>query len=207
MNPHKQQAKQILATPNMIAQTNTQTFKVKSMTVSDKYYTVSRTGNGLICECKDHQYRKSDCKHIHVILDIIKQNRGYANNEFKIMERTKLNLCKYCSSGNIRKRGFSTNKRIKIQHYECLECKKYFTSNFGFEKTRVEPSTITGAMQMYFTGMNVRDIANHYEMMGIKINASSVYRWISKYSNMVEKYLDEIIPRTVDRTWVRADEV
>ena len=55
--------------------------------------------------------------------------------------------------------------------------------------------------------MSVKDIANHYEMMDIKINASSVYRWIAKYSNMVEKYLSEIIPRTVDRTWVSADEV
>ncbi len=206
-NTRKQQAKQILAMPNTIAQTDTHTFKVKSMSTPDKYYTVSRTGNGLICECADHAYRKSDCKHIHVILDIIKQNRGYANNEFKIMERAKLNLCKYCSSGNIRKRGFSTNKRAKIQRYECLECNKYFTSNFGFGKTRVDQSTITGAMQMYFTGMSVRDIANHYEMMGIKINASSIYRWIAKYSKMVEKYLNEIVPRTQDRTWVRADEV
>ena len=82
-----------------------------------------------------------------------------------------------------------------------------FTPNFGFEKTRVEPSTITGAMQMYFTGMSVRDIANHYEMMGIKISHMAVYNWISKYSKMVEKYLKEIIPRTSNRTWIRADEV
>ena len=207
MNVRKQQAKQILETPNMITQTNTQTFKVKSMTVPDKYYTVSRTGNGLVCECPDHQHRKSDCKHIHVILNIIKQNRGYVNNEFKIMERAKLNLCKYCSSGNIKKDGFRTNTRGKLQIFKCLDCQRKFTPNFGFEKTRVEPSTITGAMQMYFTGMSVRDIANHYEMMGIKISHMAVYNWISKYSKMVEKYLKEIIPRTSDRAWIRADEV
>ena len=45
-----------------------------------------------------------------------------------------------------------------------------FTPNFGFKKTRVEPPTITGAMQVYFTGMSFRDIVNHYEMMGIKIS-------------------------------------
>ena len=207
MNARKQQAKAILETPNMIAQTDTQTFKVKSMTTSDKYYTVSRTGNGLVYECPDHQYRKSDCKHIHVILDIIKQNRGYVNNEFKIMERSKLNICKYCSSGNIRKRGFSIRKQGKLQRYECVDCKKYFVPNFGFENTRVEPSTITGAMQMYFTGMPVRDIANHYEMMGIKISYRAVYNCVAKYSNMVEKYLKEVIPRTADHTWIRADEV
>ena len=55
--------------------------------------------------------------------------------------------------------------------------------------------------------MSVRDIANHYEMMGININVSSVYRWIVKYSKTVEIYLKEIILRTVDLTWVRADEV
>ena len=123
------------------------------------------------------------------------------------MERAKLQLCKFCDSGNITKKGIWKNKSSSVQIYKCIECHKRFTANFGFEKIRVDQSTITGAMQMYFTGMSVRDIANHYEMMGIKINASSVYRWIAKYSKMVEKYLNEIIPRTTDRTWVRADEV
>ena len=48
MNTRKQQAKQILAIPNMIAQTDTHAFKVKSMTTPDKYYAITRTGNGLV---------------------------------------------------------------------------------------------------------------------------------------------------------------
>ena len=39
---------------------------------------------------------------------------------------------------------------------------------------------------MYFAGMFVRDILNRYEMIDIKINASSVYRWIVKYSKMIK---------------------
>ena len=39
---------------------------------------------------------------------------------------------------------------------------------------------------MYFTEISVRDIANLYEMMGVKINALSVYRWVNKYSDMVK---------------------
>ena len=176
MNQRKQQAKTMLETPNTVMQTSTNTFKVKSMTTPGKYYVVPRTCQKLVCECPDNQYHKSDCKHIHVILNIIKQNRCYVNNEFKIMERSKLNLCKYCSSGNIRKRGFRTNKYGKLQKYQCLECTRLFTTNFGFEKTQVHHSIITGAMQMYFTGMSVRDIANHYEMMGIKISNMAVYK-------------------------------
>ena len=62
------------------------------------------------------------------------------------MERINLDICKYCSSDNIHKCGFSTNKYNEIQRYECLECKKYFTSNFRFENTRVDSSMITAAM-------------------------------------------------------------
>ena len=38
---------------------------------------------------------------------------------------------------------------------------------------------------MYFTGMSIRDISNHYETMGIKVNHMTIYRWIIDYSNMV----------------------
>ena len=148
--------------------------------------TVPHTDNGLVCSCLDNQFRKSDCKHIHVILDIIKQNKGYTNNEFKITERAKLDLCKYCRSSNTKKDGYRINKRGKLQSFKYLECMRKFTTNFGFKKARVEPSTITGAMQMYFTGMSVRDIANHHEMMGIKISQMVVYNWISKYFKMAE---------------------
>ncbi|WOV92500.1 MAG: hypothetical protein R1F52_05130 [Candidatus Nitrosoabyssus spongiisocia] len=116
----KQQAKQIMVEPNYASQIDTMMFKVKSQTDSNKVYTVSRTGNGLICTCLDHLYRKSNCKHIHVILDMIKINRGYKNNEFKIMERSKLNLCKYCSSGNMRKDSYHTTKQGKQQRFKCL---------------------------------------------------------------------------------------
>ena len=53
--------------------------------------------------------------------------------------------------------------------------------------------------------MSARDIENHYEMMGIEIDHSSIYDWICKYSTMVSTYLNGIVPRVGD--WFRADEV
>jgi len=53
--------------------------------------------------------------------------------------------------------------------------------------------------------MSVRDIENHYEMLGITVDHSTIYDWICKYSTMVSKYLNEIVPRTGN--WIRADEV
>ena len=43
MNKRKQQAKTILEMPNMIVQTDAETFKIKSMTMPDKEYIISRT--------------------------------------------------------------------------------------------------------------------------------------------------------------------
>ena len=91
-------------------QINHDTFKVRSQSNPDNYYIVSKTENGLRCECKDHLCRKADCKHIKIILQIIKKNKCYHNNTFRIMERSKLNLCKYCDSGKIIKKGMRKTK-------------------------------------------------------------------------------------------------
>lgn len=62
--------------------------------------------------------------------------------------------------------------------------------------------TITHAIQMYYQGMSVRDIEYNFEMMGIDVDHSSIYDWICKYSTMISKYLNEIVPRINDRTRV-----
>ncbi len=93
------------------------------------------------------------------------KNKCYRNNTFRIMERSKLELCKYCDSGKIIKKGIRKNKKGNIQIYKCLDCKKRFSSNFGFEKMRYDYTTITVALQMYYSGMSVRDIENNYAML------------------------------------------
>lgn len=39
------------------------------------------------------------------------------------------------------------NKRGKLQNFKCLEYARKFTPNFGFEKIRVDPFTITGTFR------------------------------------------------------------
>ena len=55
--------------------------------------------------------------------------------------------------------------------------------------------------------MSVRDIADTLEQEDVEVSYRTVYDWIAKYSDMVSGYLNEIVPRTNDRTMVRADEV
>ena len=47
---------------------------------------------------------------------------------------------------------------------------------------------------MYYSGMSVGDISTHYEF-DTDVNRSTMNRRIAKYSVMLTRYIDEIIPR------------
>jgi putative transposase len=205
MNPRTQRAKQMMESGSNVSQFDTDKFRVRSQTISDKEYVVSRTENGLVCSCPDHETRHADCKHIKLVLHAIMKNRLYQNNTFRIMERAKLKLCKYCDSGRITKKGIRKNKNGTIQIFKCLDCQKRFSENIGFEKKQFDHAIITGALQMYYSGMSVRDISNHYEVLGIEVSFKTIYNWVADYSRLASKYLNEIVPRVGN--WVRVDEV
>jgi len=205
MNPRTQRANQMMESGSNVSQFASDRFSVRSQTNPDKSYTITKTDNGLVCECPDHKTRKADCKHIKIVLQVIMKNKCYQDNTFRIMERAKLQLCKFCDSGRITKKGTRKTKDGNTQIFKCLDCQKRFSTNFGFEKMRYDENVITGALQMYYSGMSTRDISNHYEMMGIQVSDVAVYKWICKYSTMASKYLNEIVPRVGN--WVRADEV
>ena len=121
------------------------------------------------------------------------------------MERSLIKVCKFCDSGNIVKAGLKKNKTKTMQMFKCQDCKKRFTTNFGFEKMRYDDVMITRALQMYYSGMSVRDIADCFEQEEIEVSHMTIYNWIDKYSKMTSKYLNGIVPRVGN--WFRADEV
>lgn len=182
-------------------------FWVRSQSDPGKKYDVSATDGGLVCSCPDHAGRKADCKHIRVVLEMLKANRGFANAEFRVMERSGMRLCKHCDSGRIKRAGVRRTRGGAVQRYACLDCKRRFTLNCGFEKKRFGPETITQAIQMYYQGMSARDVASNFEMVGTDVCHKTVYNWVSEYSRLVGGYLDGVVPRTRDRAVVRADEV
>ena len=197
----------MIAGPGYAVQTGRGEFRVRSQSNPDKSYMVRETASGLVCECPDHTYRKADCKHIKVVLEIAMKNKGYKNSGFRIMERSKLNLCKFCDSGNIIKKGFKNNKSGKVQKFQCNDCGRAFTANFGFEKKQYDPETITRAIQAYYQGASTRDIADNLEMAGVDVSHMTVYRWVAEYSWLVDGYLEGIVPRSPCRAMVRADEI
>ena len=207
MNPRTEAARQMMAQPEYAAQFEAGRFRVRSQSDPSKSYVVARTGHGLVCECHDHGENGADCKHIKVALEVIRGNRGFKDETFRIMDKSNCKVCPGCSSGNVKKDGRPKNSGGQVQKYKCKDCGKRFVGRMGFERTRHPEEVITGALQMYFTGMSFRDISSHYELLGISVSHVTIHNWVAKYSKIVSDYIDSIVPRTGHRTWVRADEV
>jgi transposase-like protein len=67
------------------------------------------------------------------------------------------------------------------------------------------PQGITTAMQLYFSGESLRNVAKSLRLIGVNVCHRTVYNWITKYTALMENYLDKITPQVSD-TW-RADEI
>jgi transposase-like protein len=70
---------------------------------------------------------------------------------------------------------------------------------------KASPQIITSAMQLYFTGESLRNVQKFLRLQGVNVSHVAVYKWIHKYVDLMEKYLDQIKPQVSD-TW-RADEM
>ncbi|OLB68578.1 hypothetical protein AUI06_10660 [archaeon 13_2_20CM_2_52_21] len=67
------------------------------------------------------------------------------------------------------------------------------------------PKAITSAMQLYFNGESLRNVAESLALIGAKVSYQTVFKWIRKYTASMEKYIEKMAPNVSD-TW-RADEI
>lgn len=67
------------------------------------------------------------------------------------------------------------------------------------------PQRITVAMQLYFSGESLRNVARSLRLIGVEVSYRTVLNWINKYVSLMERYVDKITPNVSD-TW-RADEL
>ena len=111
-----------------------------------------------------------------------------------IEEKYKKLSCSKCSSNNIKKDGKrKTENRGKIQRYRCNDCNFRFVIDDGFYRMRNNPNKITAGIDLYYKGVSLRKVQEHYQAFYPK-NAShvSVYNWILRYSTIVSKLTDNI---------------
>ena len=177
-------------------------YKVRSQSF-DAYYVVENTEIGWICNCPDHIFRGMKCKHIWAI-EVSLGMRQQAKPKIVLDLITTID-CPICGSLNFKKDGIRHNKRGDIQKYECLNCGKWFSVNIGFEKMNHNPTAITTAMQLYFSGESLRNTQKSLKLIGTVISHRIVANWIEKYVGIMKTYVDNLKPN-VSQTW-RAYEV
>lgn len=60
-------------------------------------------------------------------------------------------------------------------------------------------------MQMGYSGMSTRGISDGFELEGVSVSNSTIYRWLGKYAYLITDYTNTITPQ-VSETW-RTDEM
>ena len=183
---------------NQIMRLDERFYRVASQS-RDLMYDVARKLNGAwLCNCPDFQFRNVQCKHIWAVQ--LSQAVRQVVQARVIEPITGIECCLYCKSERIKHDGLRRNKYGNLQKFRCLECDRYFTVNIGFERMKHNPQGITTAMQLYFSGESLRNVAKSLKLLGVQVSHMTIYRWIDKYTELMQTYLDQITPQVSD-TW------
>jgi transposase-like protein len=180
------------------------TYQVESQSGNGSYVVIS-TEFGWKCACADHQYRHTICKHILAVEYSLELRHEVEAVAVKTVRPIDTLSCVACKSDRVIKFGLRKNRYGNVQRYNCADCGKRFTCNIGFERKQASPQIITTAMQLYFSGESFRNVQKFVKLQGLAISHVTIYNWISKYTSLMQKYLDRITPRLSD-TW-RTDEI
>ncbi len=204
-NLRELRGKLIAEKPNQIQRLDERFYKVASQSGNGMYDVVKARMNrtiGWVCNCPDWTHRQVKCKHIWAVEFSLKLREVI---KARVIEPLDLHACIYCKSEALIKWGLRHNKYGEIQKFSCKACGKFFTVNVGFERMKHNPQGVTTAMQLYFSGESLRNVAKSLRLLGVQVSHQTVYNWIAKYTELMRKYLDQITPQVSD-TW-RADEL
>jgi len=194
----EERGKLIAEKANQIMRLDDRFYRVASQSRDLMYEVTKQKTGGWLCTCPDFVNRNVQCKHIWAV-QISQAVRREV--EARVIEPiTGIHGCLFCKSEQIIKWGLRHNKYGDIQRFSCKSCGKSFTVNIGFERMKHNPQAVTTAMQLYFSGESLRNVARSLRLLGTQVSHQTIYRWIAKYTALMSKYLDKITPQVSD-TW------
>jgi transposase-like protein len=201
----EERGRMIAQQPNQIQRLDERAYKVASQN-GNGMYDVTRTDKfamGWICTCPDCIHRKVKCKHIWAVeFSLALRNKV---KQSVVIEPLSPSVCPYCAGTKLVHHGLRHNKYGDLQRFTCRDCGKRFSQNFGFERLKANPQSVSSAMQLYFTGESLRNVQKLLKLQGVEVTHQTVYNWIKRYVTIMERYLDQMQPQVSD-TW-RADEL
>jgi transposase-like protein len=110
-------------------------------------------------------------------------------------------VCERCASSDVILAGKRLNKSGAVRRFKCKSCGFSFSGREGFQKRRADPDTIARALDLYFRGTSLRQVAEHFEQAyGLPISAMTVYRWVTHYSALAAEWMNRQGAK-VGETW------
>ena len=173
-------------------------FEIPSQS-KDLNYIVTSYANSWSCTCPDYQFRHVTCKHVHAVVLWQKISKKLEEDHKKVSislpSHDNAIACKFCGSSTIIKYGKANNKQV----YKCKLCARKFVPNEGFEGMKYDPRIVTTTLDLYFKDVSLRKIADHLKQChSLDIDHSTVYRWICKYTEIIEAYVATLEPELGD---------
>jgi len=109
--------------------------------------------------------------------------------------------CFHCGSTQL----YYWGEYAGIPYYKCKKCGRKFTAKDTWPRMKFEKKYIIEAITNYYNGMSTSKISQSFnDYHEIEVHKSTIWRWIIKYSNRVNKLTLTMHPR-LSSVWV-ADE-
>lgn len=174
-------------------------FKVASQSHPGVSYKVSLSRGRWSCECPFHSETKVACIHILAV----RFRSGFKGSN--VPEPETAAPCARCGSGDVESGGYRANKSGRVRRFHCRVCGTFYSGREGYHRRRADPEMIAKALDLYFRGVSLRQVAAHFgQAYGLKLSPMTVYRWVTHYSRLAAEWMDSQKAK-VGTTW-HADE-
>jgi transposase-like protein len=104
-------------------------------------------------------------------------------------------VCKYCGSEDVVKYGV----RDGVQNYICRACGRKFTAKDAPEGMQTPTEQIGSSLRMFYDGLSFADVARNLEQTyNNPVHASTVYRWVIRFTLKALDLLEPLKPKVSD---------
>lgn len=161
-------------------------FLVRSETNETQSYEINWMEKKWVCSCPDFIQKQKNCKHILAVSYYLTVKAFIPalkpDNEKKL-------ICPECGSDKNSFHALRLNKSGPNKRFRCKICRTTFSDRNGFEGMKNQAKIIATALDLFYKGLSLRKISEHFETLySVKISYTTIYYWLAKYVELVEKY-------------------
>lgn len=183
----------IVARGDQIEERGPTNFVVRSQSRPDRRYQVQSRHDRWSCTCAFFRDSSRRCIHILAV-------RFQTGLEARSAPETPAAECPNCRSEDVIHFGRRRNKCGVAARYLCKTCGRRFVDREGFLRRRTDPERIALALDLYFRGLSLRKVAEHFDQVSnLKMSPSTIYAWVVRYSALAAQWMDSLQPRTGER--------